>query len=163
MNKEQVVNNLKKFLKDSFEKDKTETMHRVLRPDAQPFDKIIISTVPRYKTSGLSGDEWRISAKVEFYRKGKIVKELDCFRDVEVAVKHLPYWFDTICDEGGAYFGGIDEYCDQEGCEEKAVVTYRLKNEFCDRCGKKKKAEWKTLEGKEKPLIKTRNQRRLWT
>lgn len=34
-----------------------------LRPDAQAFDEIRIVTVPRYKQSGLSGDEWRIHAE----------------------------------------------------------------------------------------------------
>gem|GEM_PF-6705725 len=40
-----------------------------LRPDAQAFDEIRIVTVPRYKTSGLSGDEWRISAMIQFFAK----------------------------------------------------------------------------------------------
>ena len=42
---------------------------RDLKPDAQAFDAVRITTVPRYKTSGLSGDEWRISAHVELLRK----------------------------------------------------------------------------------------------
>jgi len=48
---------------------------RALRPDAQAFDEVRIVTVPRYKTSGMSGDEWRISATIQFMRKGRIVHE----------------------------------------------------------------------------------------
>jgi hypothetical protein len=48
---------------------------RALRPDAQAFDEVRIVTVPRYKISGLSGDEWRISSHIEFYRKGRKVHE----------------------------------------------------------------------------------------
>ncbi len=48
-----------------------ERVNRALKPDAQAFDEVRIRTVPRWKESGLSGDEWRISATVEFWRKGK--------------------------------------------------------------------------------------------
>ena len=35
-------------------------------------DRITIDPVPRYKTSGLSGDEWRMSYVVRFYRRGRL-------------------------------------------------------------------------------------------
>lgn len=54
-------------------------MNRAYRPDAQAFDEIRIFTVPSYKTSGLSGDEWRISATVEFYRNGILRHTEECF------------------------------------------------------------------------------------
>ena len=46
---------------------------RALKPDAQAFDEVRIVTVPRYKRSDLSGDEWRISAEIQFYRNGVLI------------------------------------------------------------------------------------------
>jgi hypothetical protein len=42
-------------------------------PDFESFDKITLEVVPRYKTSGLSGDEWRQHVEVKFHFKGEIV------------------------------------------------------------------------------------------
>ena len=53
-------------------------IRRALKPDAQAFDEVRITTVPRYKMSGLSGDEWRISGKIQLLRKGKVVAEKGC-------------------------------------------------------------------------------------
>jgi hypothetical protein len=55
-----------------FERGRLLTEHRAYKVDAQAFDEIRIITVPRYKTSGLSGDEWRISATIQFYRNGTL-------------------------------------------------------------------------------------------
>ena len=46
--------------------------HRRLR-DWEPFDEITMRVVPRYKTSGLSGDEWRQHVEVQFKHKGEVV------------------------------------------------------------------------------------------
>ena len=106
--------------------------HRMTKPDAQGCDEIRITTVPRYKTSGLSGDEWRISSKIEFIRKGKVIHK--AFNgDVEGAVKMLYAHWAQAHDEGKFYFGGEGDLCDQEGCSEKATIVYRLKKRFC--CG----------------------------
>ena len=102
---------------------------RALKPDAQAFDEIRITTVPRYKTSGLSGDEWRISAKIEFFRKGNMVHEFSC-RNVETACGFLMAEYYRAMDDGKAFFAGENDYCDQEGCSDKATVTYRVKKEF---------------------------------
>src|SRR5438132_6411439 len=101
---------------------------RALRPDAQAFDQIHITTVPRFKTSGLSGDEWRISAKVELFRKGRMLHE-NSFRDVETAIAYLRAVWD---DAEGRYFAGEGDFCDQEGCSATATVTYRVKNRYCN-------------------------------
>lgn len=37
-------------------------MHYKRHPDFETYDRITIDTVERYKTSGLSGDEWRFSS-----------------------------------------------------------------------------------------------------
>ena len=100
-----------------------------LRPDAQAFDEVRIVTVPRYKTSGLSGDEWRISARVELIRKGKVV-HTESYRNVEVAARFLAFAWAQACDYGKAYYAGIEGFCDQEGCAEPPTVTLRKKEEF---------------------------------
>lgn len=104
-----------------------------LRPDAQAFDEVRIVTVPRFKQSGLSGDEWRISAKVTFYRKGNAVHE-ESMRDVETACNLLGWLHIKACETGHS-LGGDDSHCDQEGCSELATVTYRKVKDGCGRCG----------------------------
>lgn len=104
-------------------------LHRAMKPDAQAFDEVRIVTVPRYKMSGLSGDEWRISAKIQLLRKGNVVHEQGC-GNIEVACALLPGIYYHAIDDGKAYFGGEGDICDQEGCKEPAVVTYRVKKSF---------------------------------
>lgn len=103
---------------------------RDLRPDAQAFDEVRITTVPRYKTSGLSGNEWRISAKVELMRNGRVIVEEGC-RDVETACKLLAWYHANAHDDGKGYFAGEGDFCDQEGCAEIATVTLRKKQDYC--------------------------------
>jgi len=100
------------------------------KPDGQAFDRIEIVTVPRYKESGLSGDEWRISAAIIFYRKGQEVHRVTT-RNVQSACHHLAWHHDAAVSDGKGYFAGERDVCDQEGCAELATVWYRLKNQFC--------------------------------
>ena len=116
---------------------KLKNINRAIRPDAQAFDKIQIDTVPRYKTSGLSGDEWRISAKITFFRKDKMIHE-ESYRDVETACKFLPYIHARLIDDGKAYFAGESGICDQEGCSLPATITFQKKRDFCSCCGEGK-------------------------
>jgi hypothetical protein len=106
--------------------------HCAIRPDAQAFDEIRIITVPRFKQSGLSGDEWRISAEVQFFRKGALVLQRAC-RNVETACGLLFAWHSEAIDDGKAYFAGDGVTCDQEGCSEPATVRYARKADYCDR------------------------------
>jgi len=103
---------------------------RDLRPDAQSFDRIEIETVPRYKTSGMSGDEWRISATTKFYRKGKLIHEEYSSNVMNAAylvgARHM-----IACDNALGYFGGIDDLCDQEGCSSKATWKHKKKFDWC--------------------------------
>jgi hypothetical protein len=103
---------------------------RALKPNAQAFDEVRITTVPRYKMSGLSGDEWRISGKIQLLRKGRVVAEKG-MRDVETCAQALPYFILESMDNGLGFYAGEDDFCDQEGCSETATVTYRVKEEFC--------------------------------
>ena len=103
---------------------------RALKPDAQAFDEVRIFTVPRYKMSGLSGDEWRISATIQLLRKGKVVAERGAAR-VESAAYLLSAFVIESMDNGLGFFAGEGDLCDQEGCSDKATVTYKLKKHYC--------------------------------
>ncbi len=119
--------------------------YRAHPPDSQFYDEVRIVTVPRYKTSHYSGDEWRISAKVEFMYKGRVVLE-GFDSTVDGAIQRLP----TILrdaerqamDDGKCLKERDLSMCDQEGCAQQATVTYRMKQEGCNQCGHKRPAEW---------------------
>jgi len=51
-------------------------------------------------------------------------------RDVETCAQALPYFILESCDNGLGFFAGEEDFCDQEGCSEKATVTYKVKEEF---------------------------------
>ena len=102
---------------------------RALKPDAQGFDRVEIVTVPRYKKSDLSGDEWRISAAIIFYRKGVEVHRAP-YRNIEVACGHAFAEHAHAQDDGKAFFAGERDICDQEGCSERAVWRHALKQRF---------------------------------
>ena len=106
------------------------TERRADRPDSQFVDEIRIVTVPRWKESEMSGDEWRISARIDFYRKGVVVGSKGA-RDVAMAARLVDYYLLT-----GRENGEIDtpntlgQCCDQEGCCEPWTVRYRLKARY---------------------------------
>lgn len=102
-----------------------------MRPDAQAFDKVLVRTVPRYKQSGLSGDEWRISAEIVFYRKGKVIHR-ESYRNVQTALVFAASEALRACDNGLGWFASVDEKCDQEGCSEPPVIWYRKLADYCD-------------------------------
>lgn len=101
---------------------------RDIRPDAQAFDEVRLVTIPRYKQSGMSGDEWRISVNVQFYRKGRLIAEERISNKMESACAFLAYRYEM---QDGAYFAGESDYCDQEGCCDKSVVTLLKKYDYC--------------------------------
>lgn len=104
---------------------------RTIKPDAQPFDRIELVTIPRWKTSGLSGDEWRISVEARFYRNGKLVHQTSCGSNMDYAVQLLNFEYLRACDNGLGFYAGEGDYCDQEGCSEEAIVIYRKKFDYC--------------------------------
>lgn len=106
------------------------TTNFAIRPDAQAFDEVRIITIPRYKQSGLSGDEWRISARMQFLRKGIVHHEV-IVGNVEAACGMAYAEYMRATDNGKAYFAGDGKKCDQEGCIEEASVWYRLKRSYC--------------------------------
>lgn len=101
-----------------------------LRPDAQAFDEVRIVTVPRYKQSGLSGDQWRISADIQLYRKGVMICNRGC-GNIQAACVLAGAFHMESCDNGEGYFAGDGIHCDQEGCADLATVRYRKKIGYC--------------------------------
>lgn len=116
---------------------------RAQKPDAQPFDEIRLVTVPRFKQSVLSGDEWRISIVAQFFRKGIKVHEETCGRNMEKATAILPWLYLRACDDGKGYFAGERDVCDQEGCSKQAVVAYARKREHA----RDRPHEWSREDG----------------
>ncbi len=106
----------------------TDKYNKAYRPDALPFDEVKFIVVPRYKTSGLSGDEWRVSIEVEFYRNGKLKHTEWAGHTMEGAMGRA-YHLLTVAE--GAYFGGEENFCDQEGCSDEATVYYEKINDYC--------------------------------
>lgn len=107
--------------------------------DDEFVDEINFSVVPRYKTSGLSGDEWRIHVKVELKRKGHLLYER-VYHTFQDAVAHLPWLLRTFTEENDIDVNVADGQCMQPGCAEPATVLYRRKKEGCSRCGSLKDA-----------------------
>ena len=102
--------------------------------DDEVYDRITIEIVPRYKTSGLSGNEWRISVLVKLYRKGSLIAERS-WNKLQWALACLPAWIAEVGDQG---FGGKEfnhkadeQKCAQPGCSEPGSIEYRLKGQYC--------------------------------
>lgn len=101
--------------------------------DDEGVDRIDLFVRDRFKTSGLSGDEWRYSVVIRFWRKGELVYETSYGR-MEWAVAALPYELLTLPEKSKKPMWGLDEkQCAQYGCPETAEVVYRLKQHFSDR------------------------------
>lgn len=109
------------------------TKHYKAHRDWEGVDEITIRQVPRFKTSRLSGDEWRVHAVVTFKRKGKVVYERPFHRIFEAA-SFLPWLLncelvDNTTHERGL-FGHYEDECAQPGCEAPSVNHYRLKKVY---------------------------------
>ncbi len=91
----------------------------------EQYDQVVLTVVPRYKTSELSGDEWRTSVLVAFMFKGKVIKQ-DTYSKIETAVLCLGRML--INDEGlGKEYLKIEEAtCDQPGCANPAVARLEI-------------------------------------
>jgi hypothetical protein len=97
------------------------------------FDEITITTQPRWKTSGMSGDEWRTSAKITVKRKGHVIIETSV-NNIRSAAAFLPWLLLTMFENDHAQRvpDTIDEaLCFQPGCSQPAVTTYKLKRDYC--------------------------------
>jgi hypothetical protein len=107
--------------------------------DDKFIDAITIETVPRFKTSGMSGDEWRTSVLCIAYRKGRRIKERTV-GDIAYAQQMMAtndWWTD---DEAIPEPRMAEDLCDQPGCAEPWTVLYRRVKEGCGRCGSRRDA-----------------------
>lgn len=92
-------------------------------------DEVRIKIVERYKTSGLSGDEWRFSARIEFLRKGQVLHTRS-LSDIETALKYAPWALATAYEGEGWEYAKDAGLCMQPGCTNVAVSTYELIEDF---------------------------------
>lgn len=98
----------------------------------EPFDEITMRVVPRYKTSGLSGDEWRQHVQVEFKHKGEVVHSFGA-STVEAALMLVGHhYLQATCPIPERVIEIERERCDQPSCQEKPVGRYLLKRLAAD-------------------------------
>lgn len=122
------------------------------------YDDIRISILPRYKTSGLSGDEWRFSYVAEIFWKGFRIGSRGWSR-MEHAIRSLDNWINYLQESIQFEFKKYDdeprghpwaiafpdhrllaEFCAQPGCPNLATHTFIKKNTYCvgpGNCGAK--------------------------
>ena len=98
-------------------------------PDDEIIDEVRIRTVPRYKTSDLSGDEWRVAAEVVFLRKGQALFSRS-FSTIDVAVRWVSYGIIETQENMDYDPNVFARLCAQPGCPEDATTLYRLKVEY---------------------------------
>jgi hypothetical protein len=103
--------------------------------DDEWVDEIRIRTVPRFKESELSGDEWRTSVNVEVMRKGMVMRT-ERFHRVRDAVLGLGSVVgfapaDYRDTEAGWDARLTDDKCFQPGCSEDATVEVRKIRQSC--------------------------------
>lgn len=101
---------------------------KYLRPDHQMFDEVRIHTTPRFKQSGLSGNEWRYHAEITFLCKGKVMHRRSV-RDIETACAFVGAEYHLGCDKGREDIGHENQFCDQEGCQGRPSVFYKMKTQ----------------------------------
>lgn len=102
--------------------------HKV-HSDDEGIDRIEIQMVPRYKTSGLSGDEWRVSAFIRLFRKGKMVYEQQ-HGALKDAAAFLPHLLNTVFDHVEGPLWGDTGKCDQVSCPEEGKNKRYLKKQY---------------------------------
>lgn len=103
-------------------------------PEFETFDRIELAIVPRYKTSGLSGDEWRQSVAMRFYFKGEMVHEEFCGGKMEWALMLVASeWLKNESPIPDRVIEIEKTKCDQPSCDANAVGRYLIKKEYGDR------------------------------
>lgn len=133
-----MVNLVRKGIK-KIKKDLSEGAPVHHRPKQyQRFDKVVISTVPRFKESPVSGSEWRLGSKIEFMKKGKVIFIKETGSGVESTLNRMPEHLqdDDLAEAVMDSREALEGFCDQEGCSAAWTRTYKLKNTFCDGCAR---------------------------
>jgi hypothetical protein len=105
--------------------------HRRL-PNFEAFDKITMEVVPRYKTSYMSGDEWRTSISIRFFFKGEEVAVAGA-RDMQAALLLLGrYWVEHQEPIPTRVIEIEEKKCSQPGCSSDAVARLEVKRLTAD-------------------------------
>ena len=103
--------------------------------DDDGIDEIRIFVRERYKTSGLSGDEWRFARVMQFMCKGQVVFERAFNGSLDRVASWVPWMFTDAMESGdmGQRLNDIRDkagLCMQPGCAEPAVSVYEIIEEF---------------------------------
>lgn len=115
---------------------KDKRLHHKRHRDSGWYDRVELDIVPRYKTSGLSGDEWRTSVRARWYFKGLLVGEEFFGRDIDRALSYLPHVIAVASDNGASseWLAHEKKKCDQPGCSDDAVARFKIKRHTSE-CG----------------------------
>lgn len=122
--------------------EKPDRRPEIVRHDDDDYiDEIRIALVERYKTSELSGDEWRFTAAIRFFRKGVKVWSRG-FSNMAIAAASLG-WFYNVAREDPEFKPILDEHlCAQPGCNRGWAYEYRLKVGYTKRGEKLDQERW---------------------
>ena len=113
-----------------------ENLYHKRHRDHEAFDEVRMKVVPRYKTSELSGDEWRYSVHVDLLFKGEVVAT-ERYGTMDYAAKALCVFMEKAsCPVSDEWIALEKKRCDQVGCPNDAVSRFQLK-ELYDRTGHK--------------------------
>jgi hypothetical protein len=99
--------------------------------DFESFDRITLEVVPRFKTSGLSGDEWRQHVEISFFFKGEKVFSTG-FTSMRAALMLLGGEWVRAQEPIPLRVIQLEEsgLCDQPSCANPSVSKFKLKKEF---------------------------------
>ena len=99
--------------------------HHKRHNDDDWFDEVRIETIPRYKTSGLSGNEWRTGVSVQLIRKGNVLYATR-LRDIQTAAAWLAWGLQTVGETENIALPNSEYYCAQPGCGKALDVFYAI-------------------------------------
>jgi hypothetical protein len=100
--------------------------------DDEMIDDVHISLIPWLSVGDESGNEWRVSALIEFKYKGKLVHEC-VFPTLEMACNVLPCMFLQTKETG--QLRPDHTLCAQPGCSNPVTIVYRARKKACHHCG----------------------------
>lgn len=101
-----------------------------LHADDDFIDEVRIIVRERYKTSGLSGDEWRFHRVIQLFRKGILLHEEPFNGHIDKVAGFVPLVIAQWGDNGVTTEQRAEHLCFQPGCRESATSEYELIEEF---------------------------------